>query len=141
MDKAKKRIFTIIGVLLLIALTVVVCYFLFYKKPAPDDLLFDDNATTGVMPGVDIDERRKELQDLLDKSLIAFSINTSPVFLNGTTEGNLLIENPGNNAKLLQVSILCLKIFKTRHLYRKCKAAESTGKRNLRSHCLFLRIR
>ena len=68
-------------------------------------MLFDDNATTGVMPGVDIDERRKELQDLLDKSLIAFSINTSPVFLNGTTEGNLLIENPGNNAKLLQVSI------------------------------------
>lgn len=105
MDKAKKRIFTIIGVLLLIALTVVVCYFLFYKKPDPDDLLFDDNATTGVMPGVDIDERRKELQDMLDKSLIAFSINTSPVFLNGTTEGNLLIENPGNNAKLLQVSI------------------------------------
>ena len=41
----------------------------------------------------------------LCKSKIAFSINTSPVFLNGTAKGNLLIENPGNNAKLLKVSI------------------------------------
>lgn len=105
MDKAKKRLFTIIGVLLLIAVTVIICYFIFYKKPAPDDLLFDDNATTGVMPGIDIDERRSELQEMLDRSVIAFSINTSPVFLNGLSEGNLLIENPGNNAKLLQVSI------------------------------------
>ena len=30
----------------------------------------------------------------------------APVCLNGTSEGNLLIENPGNNAKLLQISIL-----------------------------------
>ena len=43
---------------------------------------------------------------MLDNSMIAFSINTSPVFLNGTSEGNLLIENPGNNAKLLRISIL-----------------------------------
>lgn len=42
---------------------------------------------------------------MLDRSMIAFSINTSPVFINGTSEGNLLIENPGNNAKLLKISI------------------------------------
>ena len=53
---------------------------------------FDDNATAGIMPGVDVDERRKELQNLLDRSMIAFSINTSPVFLNGTSEGTLLNE-------------------------------------------------
>ncbi|EOT26662.1 hypothetical protein C805_00763 [Eubacterium sp. 14-2] len=105
MSKGKKRALIIAGILLLLILTIAVCYFLFTGKD-DEDLLYDDNATAGIMPGVDVDERRKELQNLLDRSMIAFSINTSPVFLNGTSEGNLLIENPGNNAKLLRVSIL-----------------------------------
>lgn len=105
MSKGKKRALTIAGILLLVAATVVICYFLFRKQQEPDPL-YDNNATIGILPGIDIDERRKELQDMLDRSVIAFSINTSPVFLNGTSEGNLLIENPGNNAKPLQVRIL-----------------------------------
>ncbi len=105
MDKAKKRTLYMVGILLVVAATVAVCYVLFHKKP-DSGLQFDDNAMTGIMPGVDIDERRKELQDALDRSMIAFTINTSPVFLNGTSKGNLLIENPGNNAKLLQVRIV-----------------------------------
>ena len=105
MSKGKKRALIIAVVILLILLTIGICYFLFTKKDTKD-LEYDDNATTGIMPGVDVDERRKELQTLLDRSMIAFSINTSPVFLNGTAEGNLLIENPGNNAKLLKVSII-----------------------------------
>ena len=104
MSKSKKRILIIAGIVLLIALTVLICYLLFTKKEE-NNLLYDDNATVGIMPGVDIDARRQDLQNMLDKSMIAFSINTSPVFLNGTAKGNLLIENPGNNAKLLQVSI------------------------------------
>ena len=67
--------------------------------------MYDENATIGILPGVDIETRRAELQNILDRTMIAFSINTSPVFLNGTSAGNLLIENPGNNAKLLQISI------------------------------------
>lgn len=105
MSKAKKHLFTITGIFLLLTLTVLICYFVFTKKDNPD-LLYDDNATVGILPGIDLDARRKELQDALDRSMIAFSINTSPVFLNGTSKGNLLIENPGNNAKLLKVSIM-----------------------------------
>ncbi|MEY8392398.1 hypothetical protein D3Z36_11420 [Lachnospiraceae bacterium] len=105
MSKRKKRLLAIAGILLLLLLTILICYFLFTKKDN-QNLEYDDNATAGILPGIDIDERRKELQNLLDKSKIAFSINTSPVFLNGTSKGNLLIENPGNNAKLLRVSIL-----------------------------------
>lgn len=104
MSKRKKQLLVIAGIILLLVLTVLICYFLFTKKDNRN-LEYDDNATTGILPGVDIDQRRKELQNMLDKSMIAFSINTSPVFLNGTSKGNLLIENPGNNAKLLQVSI------------------------------------
>ncbi len=105
MSKSKKRVLTVTGILVLIAATVVVCYILFRPKDDPG-ILYDNNASTGILPGIDIDERRKQLQEMLDRSMIAFSINTSPVFLNGTSEGNLLIENPGNNAKLLQVRIV-----------------------------------
>lgn len=104
MNKGKKQLLTITGIALLIALTVLTCYFIFSHKDNPN-LLYDDNATVGILPGIDVDERQKQLQDALDRSLIAFSINTSPVFLNGTSKGNLLIENPGNNAKLLKVRI------------------------------------
>lgn len=104
MSKGKKRVLISAGIILLIALTVLICYFIFSRKDSPN-LLYDDNATVGVLPGIDVDERRKQLQEVLDRSMIAFSINTSPVFLNGTAKGNLLIENPGNNAKLLKVSI------------------------------------
>lgn len=105
MSKSKKRVLTVTGILVLIAATVLVCYILFRQKDDPG-ILYDNNASTGILPGIDIDERRKQLQEMLDRSMIAFSINTSPVFLNGTSEGNLLIENPGNNAKLLQVRIV-----------------------------------
>jgi len=105
MGKGKKRILIIIGILLLLLLTVGICYFIFTKN-SKTDLEYEDNATTGILPGIDIDKRREELQELLDRSMIAFSINTSPVFLDGTSEGNLMLENPGNNAKLLKVSIV-----------------------------------
>lgn len=105
MAKAKKKGMYIIGALIIIAVTVLACYFIFHKKP-DNGLKFDDNATTGVLPGIDIDQRRKQLQEEVDRGMIAFTINTSPVFLNGSSQGNLLIENPQNNAKLLQVSIV-----------------------------------
>lgn len=104
MSKRKKIAGIMIGIILIVIATVAICYFLFYQKPK-DNLLYDDNATTGIMPGVDTEQRKKELQSMLDESMIAFSINTTPRFLNGTSNGNLLIENPGNNAKLLTVSI------------------------------------
>ena len=101
----KKTGLYLAGMCLMMAVTAVICWYLFHKKEETG-LVFDDNASVGVLPGIDIDERRKQLQEELDDSLIAFSINTSPVFLNGTAKGNLLIENPGNNAKLLRVSII-----------------------------------
>ena len=104
MSKSKKRVLIVAGIALLLAVTISVCYFIFTKN-SKTDLVYDDNATTGIMPGTDIDKRKEELQEMLDRSMIAFSINTSPVFINGTSEGNLLIENPGNNAKLLKISI------------------------------------
>lgn len=70
-----------------------------------EGLELDNNATMGVLPGVDMEQRLKELQSKLDESMIAFSINTSPYFETGKSEGNLMLENPENNAKLLVAEI------------------------------------
>ncbi|USF25767.1 hypothetical protein N510_000679 [Firmicutes bacterium ASF500] len=70
-----------------------------------DSLALDDNATMGVLPGVDIAQRQAQLQEQLDEGMVAFSINSTPVFASGGSEGNLMLENPANNAKLLVVEI------------------------------------
>ena len=59
----------------------------------------------GALPGIDMEQRQKELQQQLDETMIAFSINSSPVFASGRAEGNLMLENPEANAKLLVVEI------------------------------------
>ena len=68
-------------------------------------LELDNNATIGLLPGIDPAQRQAELQQELDESMISFSINTNPVFATGGAEGNLMLENPENNAKLLVVEI------------------------------------
>lgn len=90
----------------LVVLLLGVCvgtYFLYFKNS--DGIQFENNAVMGIMPGVDLEQRKKELQEQLDKSMIAFSINTSPVFATGTSEGNVMIENPEHNKKLIVAQI------------------------------------
>lgn len=70
------------------------------------ELELEKNVTLGILPGVDLDERQKQLQAQLDDSQIAFSVNTNPVFDTGKSQGNLLLENPANNAKLLTAEIV-----------------------------------
>ncbi len=79
--------------------------FLALQRPAGDSLELDENATLGLLPGIDVAQRQAELQQQLDESMIAFSINTSPVFERGGSEGNLMLENPESNAKLLVVEL------------------------------------
>ena len=94
------------GLLLLCCVTIVAtlagAVFLFTQRaPSGNGLVLDDNATMGTLPGIDMEQRQKELQQQLDETMIAFSINSSPVFASGRAEGNLMLENPANNAKLL----------------------------------------
>lgn len=75
------------------------------RVPSRNTLELDDNATMGPLPGIDMEQRQKELQQQLDETMVAFSINSSPVFASGRAEGNLMLENPETNAKLLVVEI------------------------------------
>ncbi len=117
--KRKKQLLLAAAIVCLLLLAAGGWYFL-TNRDAPDDSLeLADNATIGILPGVDIAQRQAELQQQLDEGMIAFSINTSPVFETGGSEGNLMLENPANNAKLLVVEIY---IDKTQELVYKSKA-------------------
>ena len=99
-QKQKKKILLASGCAVLAAVGIGTAVFLNMDR-GKNGLELEANATVGEMPGVDEETRRKQLQEILDKSKIAFSINTSPMFDNKTGEMNLLLENPSNNAKLL----------------------------------------
>lgn len=105
--KQKKKPLIIAAVCLLLFIIGGVAFWLTREDDSvkDDPLALDDNATMGVLPGIDIAERQAQLQEQLDEGMIAFSINTSPVFATGGSEGNLMLENPANNAKLLVAEI------------------------------------
>lgn len=95
----------IISITCILLLVIGGAVFWIAKGNTSDPLALDDNVTIGVLPGIDMAERQAQLQQQLDEGMIAFSINTSPVFATGGSEGNLMLENPANNAKLLVVEI------------------------------------
>ena len=104
--KKKRMVLIALACLLLLAVGGGIFLMTREEDAAMDDSLqLDDNATMGVLPGIDMKERQAQLQEQLDEGMIAFSINTSPVFATGGSEGNLMLENPANNAKLLVVEI------------------------------------
>jgi len=104
--KKKRMVLIALACLLLLAVGGGIFLMTREEDAAMDDFLqLDDNATMGVLPGIDMKERQAQLQEQLDEGMIAFSINTSPVFATGGSEGNLMLENPANNAKLLVVEI------------------------------------
>lgn len=74
--------------------------------PQEDGLAWEQNATMGLMPGVDWETRRQQLQQELDDSQISFSLNSSPVFETGEAAGKLMLENPANNHKLLTAELV-----------------------------------
>ena len=104
--KSRKK--TVILVFLAGAVVVlgIACFLLLQMLPSRNSLELENNATVGIMPGIDREQRLKELQNELDKGLIAFSINTSPLFDPKTQEGNLMLENPKDNAKLLVAQVV-----------------------------------
>ena len=101
----KKRNGKLLAALFAVCLLAVAAGTFLALRGSGDSLELDQNATIGLLPGVDLAQRQDELQQQLDESMIAFSINTSPVFENGGSEGNLMLENPANNAKLIVVEL------------------------------------
>ena len=60
-------------------------------------LVWDANAEEGGLVQRSEEEIRAELNEKVAQGMISISMNTSPVFENGTSEGNLLIVNSERN--------------------------------------------
>lgn len=101
----KRKKLLLIAAILCVLLLIIGGWFFLTNQGTNDTLELADNATIGILPGIDLAQRQAELQQQLDEGMIAFSINTNPVFATGGSEGNLMLENPANNAKLLVVEI------------------------------------
>lgn len=80
---------------------VAVYYFVTQNNTvATNGFEYENNATVGLMPGVDRDSLLAEMQKSVDESAIAFSINSNPVLENSHI--NILFENPvGNNKDIV----------------------------------------
>lgn len=99
MNNKKKAIIAICG-----CVAVAACAIAVWRMNS-DDGIYDDNAVMGIMPGIDEAQRLADLQRQLDESMISFSINSNAVFKQGDGEGNLMIENPEHNAKVMMVEL------------------------------------
>ncbi|MDR1665409.1 MAG: hypothetical protein LBR83_10905 [Clostridiales bacterium] len=67
-------------------------------------LVYEDNVTIGEMPGVDREALLAQLQEKMDESAIAFSINARPTIVN--TTASIFYENPSGNGKDVILSIV-----------------------------------
>lgn len=113
-DKKKKWVIRIaIILLLLLILLLGLRYFGIitfpWEKTAPmiagDLYPGDGTGNDGHLPGMSEDEIREQMQKVADESYISFKIESRPVFEDGTSVGNLNIENPSYNVYPMVVNI------------------------------------
>jgi len=63
----------------------------------------EGNVKTGTLN--DPAGRQRELDEIVEEGLVAFSINATPCLQNGTANANLLVENPPENRNRFTVTI------------------------------------
>jgi len=97
-QKPGKYRFALILILALVVIAVIVCLFKSCSgDKAPDTpssgIAYDDNAVEGGWDEADTDEIVASLNEKVDEGMINISMNTSPIFANGSSSGNLMIVN------------------------------------------------
>lgn len=85
------------AVIVLCASSVILLYLFFHSGKEDTEPVFSKNARIGIMPGKTEEQVRDMLQKQLDESMVSFSINSNPVFEDGNSEGELMLEAPANN--------------------------------------------
>lgn len=93
------RIYKIAGLVILVLL-LLAALFLFRSCSAdhpdedgPGDLIYDDNAVNGDWEEADPEKIIASLNEKVEEGMINISMNTAPVFADGTAKGNLMIVN------------------------------------------------
>ena len=93
------------GVVILILLIIAAALFIFKScsdeqapNPTPSGgIVYDTGAVEGGWDEADTDKIVDSLNEKVEQGMINISMNTSPIFQNGTSTGNLMIVNEGIN--------------------------------------------
>lgn len=93
-----KKVALAVAILLLLALVAAGLWYC--NRPADDGLAADPNVKVGSLTG-----NTEDLDKIVDEGMLTFSINSTPVFDNGTANGNLMIENSEINNNRFTVAI------------------------------------
>ena len=89
-----------IGAAVVVVIVVIILLLLRSCGTLADDpggIEFDPSATAGGWDEADMDKIVEGLNEQVEAGMINISMNTSPVFSDGTSEGNLMIVNEGVN--------------------------------------------
>ena len=98
--KSRKKIISVLLLLLVIA-GIGIWFFL-----GRDGFRFDSAAEDGTLDGMSEAQIQEMLDKKLSESMLAISINSSPVFKDGKSKGTLRIENAANNNYNMRVRIV-----------------------------------
>lgn len=102
----RNRSYKTAGLVILVLLVIAIALLLFRScstdtpavdDPIPDSLVYDDGAVAGGWDQADTDAIIANLNQKVEDGMINISMNTSPVFKDGLSEGNLMIVNEGIN--------------------------------------------
>jgi hypothetical protein len=105
-QKGKMQAVIILLLILIIgALACVVVKIYKDSHPKTPDYEREITAKLGQLDGKSESEIQAELNRVVEEGMLHISINTTPVFQDGKSEGNLEIENVPNNHYLMRVEI------------------------------------
>ena len=90
-------------IILLLLVSLGIGGWLFLKQ---DGFRFDSAAEDGSLDGLTKEQIQELVNDKVDKSMLAISINSTPVFEDGKGKGSLRIENAANNNYNMRVRIV-----------------------------------
>lgn len=103
-DEKKEKLLKVLKVAVLILFVLIVLLFLFKSCSIDNDntdqstgLVYDPNVVDGGWDDADIDRIVASLNGKVEEGMINISMNTSPVFEDGASEGNLMIVNESIN--------------------------------------------
>lgn len=91
--------------LFLLIVAAVTGYFLLTREESESGLQFSPNASVGPLPGKTAEEIEEMLNRQISEKMVAFTVNAAPVFQDGTSEGNLMLESPANNINYIEFLI------------------------------------
>ena len=104
-----KVVIALLVIIILLLLGLGSCWVFQSREAQPTQTTsqpqFAGNASVGIMPGKTEEQILEGLQKKLDEKMVAFSINSVPVFPDGKSEGNLMLESPQSNINYIEFEI------------------------------------